>query len=47
MIARLVPIVGWLPTYDRRLLRGDVAAGIAVTALIADRAASTVSGDTA
>ena len=31
--ARL-PIVGWLPRYDRRWLRGDVAAGIAVTALI-------------
>lgn len=33
MRARL-PIVDWLPAYDRRLLRGDVAAGIAVTALI-------------
>ncbi len=31
---RLVPIVEWLPRYDRRWLRGDVAAGIAVTALI-------------
>src|ERR1700752_4776095 len=29
-----VPIVEWLPQYDRRWLRGDVAAGIAVTALI-------------
>ena len=29
-----VPIVEWLPRYDRRWLRGDVAAGIAVTALI-------------
>src|ERR1700757_1197323 len=33
-IARLVPIVEWLPRYDRRRLRGDVTAGIAVTALI-------------
>jgi sulfate permease, SulP family len=33
-IARLLPIVGWLPRYDRRWLRGDVIAGIAVTALI-------------
>jgi sulfate permease, SulP family len=30
----LLPILGWLPTYDRAWLRGDVAAGIAVTALI-------------
>jgi SulP family sulfate permease len=29
-----VPILEWLPSYDRRWLRGDVAAGIAVTALI-------------
>jgi SulP family sulfate permease len=29
-----LPILGWLPRYDRRWLRGDVAAGIAVTALI-------------
>ena len=27
-------MVGWLPRYDRRLLRGDIVAGIAVTALI-------------
>jgi sulfate permease, SulP family len=33
MAARL-PILEWLPSYDRRGLRGDVAAGIAVTALI-------------
>src|SRR3954469_22143682 len=33
MAARL-PIVEWLPRYERRWLRGDVAAGIAVTALI-------------
>jgi high affinity sulfate transporter 1 len=29
-----MPVVGWLPRYERRWLRGDVAAGIAVTALI-------------
>ena len=33
-LARFVPIVGWLPRYDRRWLRQDVVAGIAVTALI-------------
>jgi SulP family sulfate permease len=33
-IARWVPAVGWLPRYERRWLRGDVAAGIAVTALV-------------
>ena len=33
-IAALLPIVQWLPSYDRKWLRGDVAAGIAVTALI-------------
>jgi sulfate permease, SulP family len=31
---RLLPVLDWLPRYDRRLLRGDVVAGIAVTALI-------------
>ena len=30
---RFLPIVEWLPRYQRRWLRGDVAAGIAVTAL--------------
>ena len=29
-----MPILAWLPGYDRRWLRGDVTAGIAVTALI-------------
>ena len=29
-----IPALTWLPRYDRRWLRGDVAAGIAVTALI-------------
>src|SRR3954447_26216404 len=33
-IAHLVPAVEWLPRYERRWLRGDVIAGIAVTALI-------------
>jgi sulfate permease, SulP family len=33
-VSRLVPAFEWLPRYDRRWLRGDVAAGIAVTALI-------------
>ena len=33
-LARLLPIVSWLPSYDRGWLRGDVAAGIAVTALV-------------
>jgi sulfate permease, SulP family len=33
-VARILPIVGWLPRYDRRWLRGDVAAGVAVTALV-------------
>jgi len=32
--AALFPIVRWLPAYDRKWLRGDLAAGIAVTALI-------------
>jgi SulP family sulfate permease len=33
-IQRVVPVLDWLPRYDRRWLRGDIAAGIAVTALI-------------
>jgi sulfate permease, SulP family len=33
-IRGLVPILAWLPRYDRAWLRGDLAAGIAVTALI-------------
>src|SRR3954467_3183127 len=33
-LRRLLPIVDWLPRYDRSLLRGDVAAGVPVTALI-------------
>ena len=31
---RLVPILGWLRTYDRRWLRGDLIAGMTVAALI-------------
>src|SRR3954469_6609411 len=33
-MARLIPAIDWLSRYDRRLLRADVAAGIAVTALV-------------
>jgi sulfate permease, SulP family len=33
-LARYVPATQWLPRYDRRWLRGDVVAGIAVTALV-------------
>jgi len=33
-VGRLIPIVDWLPRYDRAMLRGDVLAGIAVTAMI-------------
>jgi high affinity sulfate transporter 1 len=33
-LSRLLPIVDWLPRYDRALLRGDVLAGIAVTSMI-------------
>jgi len=31
---RLLPVASWLPRYDRRLLAGDIAAGVAVTAMI-------------
>jgi SulP family sulfate permease len=33
-LARFVPALGWLPRYERRWLRADVTAGIAVTALV-------------
>ena len=33
-LGRLLPIVDWLPRYDRGMLRGDVLAGLAVTAMI-------------
>ena len=32
-LARWLPIVGWLPRYSRATLRGDLIAGVAVTAL--------------
>jgi sulfate permease, SulP family len=34
MLTRFVPILDWARTYDRRWLRGDVIAGIAVAAMI-------------
>src|SRR4051794_39289588 len=34
MSAGSLPIREWLPRYDRGLLRGDLAAGVAVTALV-------------
>jgi hypothetical protein len=33
-VARFVPAVGWLRRYERGWLRGDLVAGIAVTALV-------------
>ena len=33
-VAGLLPIVGWLGSYDRRWLRGDLIAGVTVAALI-------------
>lgn len=33
-VGQLIPIVAWLPRYDRRWLRADVIAGIAVAAMI-------------
>src|SRR6476659_166742 len=33
-LAGVLPVVGWLPRYERRWLRGDLAAGVAVTALV-------------
>ena len=32
--AGLVPILGWIRSYDRRWLRGDLIAGVTVAALI-------------
>jgi SulP family sulfate permease len=34
MSTRLVPMLDWIRTYDRRWLRGDLIAGVAVAALI-------------
>ena len=31
---RLVPIVGWIRSYERSWLRGDLIAGVAVAALV-------------
>ena len=33
-LSKWLPIVGWLPSYRRDALRGDLTAGVAVTALI-------------
>jgi sulfate permease, SulP family len=33
-LRRLMPALAWLPRYERRWLRGDIAAGVAVTALV-------------
>jgi high affinity sulfate transporter 1 len=33
-VNRLIPAAAWLPRYDRRWLRGDLIAGVAVTALV-------------
>ena len=33
-LAQFIPALTWLPSYERRWLRGDVIAGIAVTALV-------------
>ncbi|AMB58025.1 SulP family inorganic anion transporter [Microterricola viridarii] len=33
-VARLVPMLGWIRTYDRSWLRGDLIAGVTVAALI-------------
>src|SRR6476660_635732 len=33
-LARFLPAAAWLPRYERKWLRGDVTAGIAVTALV-------------
>src|SRR4051794_14412349 len=33
-LARWIPAVGWLPRYERKWLRGDLTAGVAVTALV-------------
>jgi sulfate permease, SulP family len=33
-LRRVLPVVEWLPRYERRWLRGDLLAGVAVTALV-------------
>jgi MFS superfamily sulfate permease-like transporter len=34
VITRYLPIVGWVPRYDRRWLTGDTIAGLSVWALL-------------
>jgi MFS superfamily sulfate permease-like transporter len=34
ILRRYVPILRWLPTYDRRWLAGDAVAGLSVCALL-------------
>lgn len=33
-LAHILPVIAWLPRYERRWLRGDLMAGVAVTALV-------------
>src|SRR5215216_1764132 len=33
-LTRFVPLLSWLPTYDRTLLRTDLLAGLSVTAIV-------------
>lgn len=33
-VARFLPAADWLPRYERKWLRGDLMAGVAVTALV-------------
>ena len=37
-LSRWIPVVGWLPTYQRAWLRPDVIAGITVAALVVPKA---------
>ena len=37
-VARLMPILGWAPRYERAWLRADVVAGLAVAALVVPKA---------
>ena len=36
-LTRFIPALHWIPNYDRRLLRGDLVAGIAVAALVVQK----------
>ena len=40
-MARFVPALGWMPRYDRRWPRGDLAAGVAVTAIVVPKTSAT------